>query len=378
MKLLKSWPTLYKISSIGKTQQWDIGVAETNEGMVILTYWGYVDGEIQEAQELITEGKNLGKANATTPQEQAESQAQSKWEKQKRFYYAETIEEAKKLKNKSTRPMLASKYEDRMKDLTEGQVLIWQPKLDGMRCIAVHNGTTVDLFSRGQKKINSAPNVQYVLKHLMKEGEIWDGELYNPDLSFEDLMSLARKKEPAEGHEKLQFHVFDVIAPGKFVDRVLDVFERIELFENVYIFPVHTSFQSYSDGAVDVALEIYEYQGFEGIILRDPEAEYEHKRSKSLLKVKQFHDEEYEVVGCEEGTAGTKKAGLLEVFVMVTPEGREFRAPLIGTDHAKKIMWENREDYIGRLATVKYQEKSKYGVPRFPKVKCVRPSIDMS
>jgi len=46
----------------------------------------------------------------------------------------------------------------------------------------------------------------------------------------------------------------------------------------------------------------------------------------------------------------------------------------MGTDEAKQEMWKNKDSYIGQVATVKFQEKSKYGIPRFPKVKEVRPN----
>ncbi|MCK5600458.1 hypothetical protein KAR91_01225 [Candidatus Pacearchaeota archaeon] len=379
MKVIKRLPLLYKISSIGKIQEWEISVVEEGLGFAtIVTKWGYYNGETQEANETVAEGKNIGKTNATTPLEQAISQAESKWIKQKRFYYAETVDGARKLQGTSTRPMLADKYEKRIKHLVDGQLILAQPKLDGMRCIAVHKGTHVNLTSRGQKPINSAPHVAKALKEYMSEGQIWDGELYNPNIPFEKLMSLARKKEPAKGHKQLQFHMFDVIAPGGFMDRAMDTLNIIDELNDDYIRAVHTIQVEFSETQVETLLDSYEGAGYEGAILRLPDSEYVHKRSNGLLKVKTFHDAEYEIIGCETGTAGTKKDGVLEVFVMITKDGQEFRGPLIGTDDHKRVMWANKGSFIGQWATVKYQEITKYGVPRFPKVKGVRPTSDMS
>jgi hypothetical protein len=38
-----------------------------------------VDGAIQEGREAIKAGKNIGRTNATTPEQQAEAEAQSQW-----------------------------------------------------------------------------------------------------------------------------------------------------------------------------------------------------------------------------------------------------------------------------------------------------------
>ena len=89
-KNMKTLPALYKKNSSGEIQIWTI----QTDGNQIVTSWGVHGGKIQTTSEIITEGKNLGKANATTPETQAESEAQARWEKQKKKKYVENIEDA--------------------------------------------------------------------------------------------------------------------------------------------------------------------------------------------------------------------------------------------------------------------------------------------
>ena len=75
--------TLYKLSTTGKLLQWDIRVEDNQDGTAsIVTDHGQVGGKIQTTSDLITGGKNIGKANETTVQEQANKEALSKWKKQ--------------------------------------------------------------------------------------------------------------------------------------------------------------------------------------------------------------------------------------------------------------------------------------------------------
>ena len=68
-------PTLFKRASSGKIQQWTISV----EGNVITKAYGQVGGAIQVVDDVVKKGKNVGRANATTPEQQAEAEAAEQW-----------------------------------------------------------------------------------------------------------------------------------------------------------------------------------------------------------------------------------------------------------------------------------------------------------
>jgi DNA ligase-1 len=95
-------------------------------------------------------------------------------------------------------------------------------------------------------------------------------------------------------------------------------------------------------------------------------APYENKRSKSLLKRKEFVDAEFEILGVEEGKGNlSSKLGKLK---FKTDQGIEFDAAINGTWEYLEELWNKRDELIGKTATVKYFELTEDGSLRFPKV----------
>ena len=91
-------------------------------------------------------------------------------------------------------PMLANKWEDRQKYISEPFYV--QPKLDGVRLLVSKDGG----ISRTGKII---PGTEVLGKGL-GPGQYVDGEAYDPNLNFEELTSTF-KTDPL----KLKFYVFD-------------------------------------------------------------------------------------------------------------------------------------------------------------------------
>jgi len=87
------------------------------------------------------------------------------------------------------------------------------------------------------------------------------------------------------------------------------------------------------------------------------------KRSADLQKVKTFLDGEYRIVDYTEGTGNEKGC---VIWVCETPDGRQFRVRPRGTQEERKVLFRNGDDYIGKMLTVRYQELTDDGVPRFP------------
>ncbi len=406
----EKFPTLYKIGGRDQILQWDIEVFdELSDGAKIMISRGQLGGVITESFNQITKGKNIGKANETTPYGQALLEAESRWKKQKDKAYRETVEDAEEAAKAATKPMLAHKFDDKKHTLEEGEKLSVQPKLDGMRCLARKDRDgQVALTSRGGKPINSVPHIVAELEEIMDIGDTWDGELYSHHLDFETMMSIAKKKKPEERHKQLQFHIFDVVSDDTFEVREEEL-ERIHEVtldaDTQYVYAVSASeievTEDFEESLPDL-LESYENLGYEGVILRRRDVPYEHKRSKQLLKVKSFHDEEFRIVGWEDGKAGSTKADLLQTFVLaaddtVNPandpwwweelpedekaklldEHKVFKGSCFGKEDLLRGMWERRHEYAGELGTVVYQEKTKYDIPRFPKVKAIRDKEDL-
>lgn len=127
--ILHPTPTLYKTTSTGKEQMWDIKVLMLEENKpyptIRITY-GQVGGKLQVKDEVIKVGKNLGKSNETTPAEQALSEAEARWTKQKE---RKGYSEERGGQDLSLRPMLAHKYLENQDKVTFPCFV--QPKLDG-------------------------------------------------------------------------------------------------------------------------------------------------------------------------------------------------------------------------------------------------------
>ena len=99
--------------------------------------------------------------------------------------------------------------------------------------------------------------------------------------------------------------------------------------------------------------------------------DYENKRSKSLLKHKSFIDEEYTILGIEEGEGN--KTGMVGSFVFESKTGKRFNASPKFSHDVCKEMWETKNDLIGKKATVKYFNLTPDNqIPRFPYVITIR------
>jgi len=361
--------TLYKQTSTGAIQQWTIWV-EDNE---ILTQFGQADGKKQLASDTIKEGKNIGKSNETTPSEQAELEAKSAWEKKLKKGYVKSRKDAEAGKvddiiEGGVSPMLAHRF-DKQGHKIEFPAMV-QPKLDGHRCVAVIKDGTATLWSRTRKPILGVPHIIDELeKNFGDEDIILDGELYNHDYRdrFEELTSFIKRPEPKEGHEVVQYWVYDIVSDETFYQRFHNFQERynkIFLDPNIScaVIPVPSTRAS-SEKAIKIAFDSWVEVGFEGLIVRNTDSLYVNKRSYDLQKVKEFDDAEFVVTGVTEGRGKLQGKGIL---VCETESGEEFNCKMAGElDDLGKYL-DDPDEWIGRELTIQFQGKTKNGVPRFP------------
>ena len=241
-------------------------------------------------------------------------------------------------------PMLANKWEDKKKHITEPFYV--QPKIDGVRLLVSASGC----FSRTGKPV-------FGLNHLSKglrEGEYLDGECYDPSKSFEEITSLF-KTSP----EKLEFHIFDYFDTQRpnlsFEERKKRItVETILVAKKTDIPKYHNQFVA---------------SGYEGIMIRNKDSPYEiGKRSNYLLKQKYFQTEEYEIIGAKEGTGREKGTAIWECIT----GNHVFHVKPEGTLQHRRLLWRERGKYVGTYLTVRFQNLTELGVPRFPVGVCVR------
>lgn len=361
-------PTLYKKTSTGAIETWRIWA----DGDRVYTEHGQLGGKMQTTDGTRVFGKNTGRANATTAEEQAESEARSKWEQKAKKGYVLTVAEAEAgtvnvdYVTGGVLPMLANNYQKRQHKVTFPCAV--QPKLDGHRCIAVVNADgTVSLWSRSRKPITGVPHVAKAIEALgLSPGVILDGELYNHDYrdNFEDLTSFIRQQTPKPGHEVVQYHVYDLIdLAASFAERysfLLDVFETT-VGDSSPLVLVTTELAHDAEEVTELFARFVSY-GYEGAIVRNLDGFYVGKRTDDLLKVKEFEDAEFEVLRVEQGRGKMEGRAL---FVCGS-SGGEFRCKMVGKlEHLEKYV-RDPSLAVGRLLTVQYQSLTGDGIPRFP------------
>jgi DNA ligase-1 len=126
---------------------------------------------------------------------------------------------------------------------------------------------------------------------------------------------------------------------------------------------VETS-ECYSFLSLDQAYSSFMQKGYEGQMVRI-DSPYESKRSKSLLKRKEFQDAEYKVIDIEEGN-GNRSGTAKHLVCYCEKTDQTFNSNVKGNfDYLAEIL-DNKDYYIGKLATIKFFELTPDGVPRFP------------
>jgi DNA ligase-1 len=351
--------TLYKRATNGKIVEHTIEV----ENNCFRTISGYTDGLKTTSEWTCCSGKNIGKKNETTPNEQAMAEAKAMWTKRVELGNFENINDIDNEVYFS--PMLAHKWEDR-KDKVKYPVYS-QPKLDGIRCIVKSDG----MWSRNGKKIISAPHIYESLKPLLEANPdlIFDGELYADKFAndFNAICSLVKKTKPTaddlkKSAESIQYHIYDLPScSGVFSKRseelyILDLPNCCKRVDTHYVIDESLLIDLYS---------AYVNQGYEGQMIRINE-EYENKRSKSLLKHKSFIDEEFTILDVIEGEGN--KTGMVGSFVFENKDGKRFNSSPKFNWEECTAMWNDRANLICKSATVKYFNLTPDGVPRFPYV----------
>ena len=365
MQNIVSLDPLYKRDSKGKVRIWTMQVGFNNENEAgIRTISGLVDGQKVTSEWNLTEAKNVGRSNATTAKTQAEFEAQAEWTKnvdKDYFVDANDIDSYTAFK-----PMLAHDFTKT--PVTSG---ITQPKLDGIRMVVNSRG----LYSRSNKEIVAVPHIAEALADFIKDHPTvtLDGELYNHELkdNFQKITSLVRKTvnlgadELAESKELVQYHIYDMFDSANpnmtFMQRYNWIQKNVHLVNKkavgIHLVPVAICETSEE---IDVMYGEYTTAGYEGQMIRQ-DAVYENKRSKNLLKRKEFITEEYEVVQVHEGQGNW--AGYAKRLTLKMADGTTFSSGIRGSQAKLKELLENPNiDW----ATCRYFELSNDGVPRFP------------
>lgn len=371
---MKTFPILFSRTETGAVQSWQI-IVEKNRFKVIS---GQTDGLKVESNWTVCKGKNLGKANETSSEEQAYKEAESKWKKKLKTGYTEDLNKIDKCIS-YVEPMLAKNFEDRLDKINWKKGVFVQNKFNGCRCIATFNGSEVLLKTRKGETYISVPHINQDLLRFFNDypEAVLDGELFSNDYRqrLNELMSLVRKtknissEDLNKSKEMVRFYIYDGYNFEDMHDET-PYDERKEWIDNKL--PKYSSY--YRNVKTDIAYSLedvrsifneYVEDGHEGVIVRIPDSPYENKRSQYLLKWKPLEDDEAIIVDIQEGEgnwAGTGKVMSLKW------KDKIFDATFKGTMEECTQFLKDKALWIGKQVKFQYNGLTGLGTPSYARV----------
>ena len=271
-------------------------------------------------------------------------------------------------------------------------------KLDGVRVLTVvkYDGS-VQMFSRNGRELTNFPLVFAEFEEVVKKdsafrGKVFDGEIMSS--SFQDLMKQVHRKSNVKTDDAI-LYLFDFVDLVEFQEDSNNMLQWIrsdilkemisrhaEVFRHVQTLEWQTlDLDDVEDQKKFVDLNRTAIEnGYEGIMLKDPNARYECKRTKNWLKLKPFIECTLTVVGLEEGTG--KNSGMTGAFICegVSDCGKPIRVNVGSglSDQLRKDSWINDTEVVGSLVEIradtitKNQNSDVYYSLRFPRFKTFR------
>ena len=254
-----------------------------------------------------------------------------------------------------------------------------EPKLDGLRCIAIKLEGTVTMFTRSGNVLETLPKIKLALEKAQWDEFVLDGEIMGE--TWNESASIVMSHKKGKDDSSMIFHVFDAMPFIDWKDQVseLTLMNRVELVDELVI-KCDNSVVKQVPGRLannqEELLGMYAAEtsaGFEGVMLKDLDAPYLFKRSSNIKKLKPTMTFEGVIVGHYEGNRGTKREGLWGGFEVKLPNNIVTRVGGGFTDKLKSEINLDPDVWIGRVIEVEGQPDpltgdglTKDGRVRFP------------
>lgn len=333
---------LYMKDAKGIVREWKI---QQNGGDIVIHH-GVVNGQQQQVRETVKQGKA-----ARTLQQQIESRINSRINKQELKGYKRTLEEALAGRTNALglyRPMLAQSYQ-KVKNVSIENSWV-QMKYDGCRMLVTKQNGKLLAYSRNGKIME---NIDHILNGInIPEGTTLDGECYAHGHSLQEVVSWIKRKQA--NTYRLEYHIYDLVSSEIFANR-LEILRSYQYGQMAHLVP--TQHISEID-SIQKQFSKAKETGYEGLILRTDVAGYEDgKRSKSLLKIKQFLDDEFTVIEIEKSDKNRT------VVTCLARNGKTFKVSPPGTLPERLKVYDNYEFYIGKTLRIEYSVLTADGIP---------------
>lgn len=370
--------TLYKRDSDGRIRTFFM----ESRGNAYWSTTGLIDGAQTATSPIYAEEKNVGKKNYRSADAQAVSEVENEYKKKLKLGYFEDIADVDK--GEKLFPMLANRFQDLKKGLDWRQEWVSQPKIDGLRCLGRKQG----LFTRKGEEYHVFKDIlSYTTEiNLALPSISLDGELYEHSLRHDlpEINSIARKRSgiteaDVKAARLLNYNLYDLHDADNpdmpFDERneyLTDIFNKY-LLGNDFFELVPTDYVE-NDEEVDAKFEQYLLDEWEGQILRNAKGTYDvNKRSKHLIKRKEYQDKEFKVRDIKPGQGNW--AGAAKIAVLENPHvpGDTFEAGIDGPMPRNQKILEEKDLYIDGDATVRFFKLSPKNVPLQGVVKAFYP-----
>lgn len=277
---------------------------------------------------------------------------------------------------------LGTRYEEGKGIIIEDHVLYpvrVEPKLDGLRCVAVKHNGEVTMFTRNGTVLETLPRIKSLLEAAPWDEFVLDGEVMGADWNESASVVMSHKK--GKDDSNMIFHVFDALHFSDWRDQEnhLDLEDRVELVAELVSQVSSPSVVQVPGRLVNNKEELLAAYmadtdaGYEGIMVKDLVAPYLFKRSSNIRKMKPVATYEGVIVGHYEGRRGSKREGMWGGFEVVLPNGVVTRVAGGFTDKMKAEVNLDPDSWIGRVIEMEGQPDpltgdglTKDGKVRFP------------
>lgn len=416
---------LYKKDYEGRPYKWGISIEQVGDNEYRLKYsYGVVSRTMTHSYSDIIKPKSKTIPGSTSEFSVAIKKAKSIYDRQlkKGYKYLSDIATEEEIENNIDdlynfltdrlpkyntdvnnvcKPMKCQKFQlGKMK-----YYAILQPKINGVRCIILYKEVTESegMFATTHKQavILSKEGLRYNIKHIEDEftkfyetipqmqNLVFDGELYIKGKPVTTIGGAARNQYN-EYHKDLKFVCFDLAIPditNKDRDAIrfntsyyirsynpLDICDhnRFDKIDKPVIFL--NSIEVHDDNEVLDYRDICIKEGYEGCVVRDKDAEYCFgQRPMTMMKCKKFDDAEFEIVDIKCRGNAYEKVGFTIIYLLKNDiNDLQFECNGTGTVEDKLDIFNNKDKYIGKQATVKFYERTKNGLPFHANVIAVR------
>jgi DNA ligase-1 len=269
---------------------------------------------------------------------------------------------------------LADKYEPKLVDWKDGWYV--SRKIDGVRCVGIVDGSgNTTFYSRTGKMFDTLDIVGGGIKALNITNVVFDGELCLVDdegnEDFQGVMKELKKKDHTI--QNPSFKIFDMISHDEFYSKKGQSSKPYSIrYNNFREVMKHNTCACLSVLGQELIKDDDHFQewvkkgtdyGWEGVMLRADEA-YKGKRSKDLLKVKKFFDNEYEVIDTEMGPFryvldGKEHEETMLSCITIEHKKHKVRVGSGFSIEQRQEFYKNPKKILGKIITVQYFEETK-------------------